>query len=97
VPTVLSLLGITLPDGLAGLALTEPPPADRALFAETRHGLAAYGFAPLRAVYQSGLKYVDGPSPEFYDRARDRRQLARSIPSPRLGAPCWRPIGPDLH
>jgi len=101
VPTVLSLLGIAIPDGLAGLALTEPPPADRALFAETRYGLAAYGLAPLRAVYQSGLKYVDGPSPELYDRTRDPLEAHNlyspdSEPAARLRAMLEARPEPDL-
>jgi len=102
VPTVLSLLGIALPDGLAGLALTEPPPADRALFAETRYGLAAYGLAPLRAVYQSGLKYVDGPSPELYDRVHDPLEShnlysLESEPAAQLRAMLEARSEPDLY
>jgi arylsulfatase A-like enzyme len=68
-PTILSLLGIEGPRELDGVSLLQAPDGDRALLAEAVD--AEFGWARLVAVYQGSLKYVDGPSPELYDLARD--------------------------
>jgi len=70
-PTVLSLLGLPVPGGLDGVDLTEPRESPRVVVAEAHYGEAIYGWARLAAIYQGNFKYVDGPSPEFYDLAND--------------------------
>jgi arylsulfatase A-like enzyme/Flp pilus assembly protein TadD len=77
VPTVLALLGITGSTTFDGMDLTQPPPADRAIYAETYHGFMEYGWAPLLAVYQGDYKLIHGPDPEFYNVARDPFEHAR--------------------
>ena len=70
-PTILSLLGLARPDNLDGIDFTSPPPVDRGVLAESVYGYAYYGWSPLAVLYQRSMKYVDGPSPELYDLARD--------------------------
>jgi arylsulfatase A-like enzyme len=70
-PTILTLLGASVPDDLDGVSLTRAAGADRELLAETMEGRAQYGWARLSAVYQGALKYIHGPAPELYDLARD--------------------------
>lgn len=77
-PTILSALGIAVPEGLDGVDLLAPSRPGRALLAEAMEGHEHYGWAPLAAIYQGALKYVEGPQPELYDLARDpleRRDL----------------------
>ena len=70
-PTVLSLLGLPVPDGIDGVDLTEPRESPRVVLAETHYGETIYGWARLAAIYRGNFKYVDGPNPEFYDLAKD--------------------------
>ena len=70
-PTVLSLFGLPAPAGLDGEDLTEHAEPARVVVAEAHYGEAIYGWARLAAIYQGDFKYVDGPSPKFYDLASD--------------------------
>lgn len=70
-PTVLSLLGITAPEGLDGSDLTERIPDDRVLYSDTLEGYVQYGLAPLIALFDGNHKYIHGPKPELYDIAAD--------------------------
>ncbi len=81
VPTLLSLLGISPPDGLDGFDLTRSGEGVRAIFAETLHALAKFGWAPLVAVYAGDQKLILGPNPEFYDLSEDplERQNAYDV------------------
>jgi hypothetical protein len=71
VPTILSMLGVPVPDGLDGIALTRPVPRDRGVLAEGVHEHVLYGWAPLSVLYEGSWKLVDGPNPELYDLERD--------------------------
>ena len=70
-PTISSLLGLAAPEDIDGHDLTQPPPLDRTVLVESHYGELAYGWARLAAIYRNGLKYVDGPEPEFYDLSVD--------------------------
>ena len=70
-PTVLSLLGLAVPEDIDGRDLTEPLEPDRMVLAESHYADAIYGWARLAAIYRNDFKYVDGPNPEFYDLAAD--------------------------
>jgi arylsulfatase A-like enzyme/tetratricopeptide (TPR) repeat protein len=70
-PTVLALLGIGPPSIIDGVDLTQPPPSDRRIFAETYHGWMEYGWAPLLSVHGDNFKYIHGPDPELYDLRAD--------------------------
>jgi len=73
-PTVLSLLDLPQPKGLDGIDLTRAAKPGRIVLAESHYGQASYGWARLAAIYQSSLKYVDGPNPELYDLATDPKE-----------------------
>lgn len=75
VPTLLSLLGIPRPEGLDGVDLSRRAEGGRAIFAETIHALAKFGWAPLIAVYQGDHKLIRGPNPELYDLSEDPLEL----------------------
>ena len=71
VPTVLVLVGIAIPSGLEGHALTGPVAADRPLYFEALDAYLTRGWAPLKGVVQSGWKYIDLPEAELYDLSSD--------------------------
>lgn len=83
-PTLLSLLGVAIPEGIDGWDLTRPAEVDRDIYAETLQGRIEYGWAPLRAPYRAKHKYIAGPFPELYDLERDpleQRNLYTSHPT----------------
>jgi tetratricopeptide (TPR) repeat protein len=76
VPTVLSLLGHDVPDGLDGMNLCEPPvEKDRPILIETIATMTLHGWAPLVGVRRSDFKYILAPTPELYDLKNDPREL----------------------
>lgn len=70
-PTVLSMLGIDVPQGLDGVNLAEPQSGRRSVFLETLQGLADHGWAALLGVITESTKYIHGPTSELYDLAKD--------------------------
>jgi len=75
-PTLLDWLGVASPamDGRAMAARgtrPEPRPASRVIYAETQAPFEDFGWSPLRAVRDGGLKYILAPTPELYDLAAD--------------------------
>jgi arylsulfatase A-like enzyme/Flp pilus assembly protein TadD len=87
-PTVLDLLGIQSPAELDGRSLLPliaggSSPATTTYF-EALSSSLNQGWAPLRGVMDSGLKYVDLPLPELYDMTNDpaeSRNLAAARPA----------------
>ncbi len=75
-PTILDLLGIPVPPGLAGWtlsghwALRRTAFPQSSSFAETDYPIR-FGWAPLRALSSGGFKYIEAPRPEFYDLTQD--------------------------
>ena len=86
VPTVLDLLGMELPPGLAGRSLL-------ALLAGRSAGPAPAGYfeaistslnrrwAPLHGLRDGGLKYIELPLPELYDLGADPGELQNLVAS----------------
>ena len=79
VPTVLSALGMTAPQGidgeslaplLAGGARPIVPPA----YAESYYPKLHYGWSELRMLRADGWKIIDAPSPELYALSKDPRE-----------------------
>ena len=70
-PTILSLLGFAVPEGLDGIDLTGEPDGPRPIFSETLQGLADHGWAALLGVQEGSTKYIYGPYQELYDLAAD--------------------------
>lgn len=77
-PTVLDLLDIAPPAGLANRSLRgdfgEAKENDRVVFGETDYPLR-FGWAPLRAVRSGGFKFIEAPRPELYDVGKDPGEL----------------------
>jgi arylsulfatase A-like enzyme/Tfp pilus assembly protein PilF len=77
-PTVLDLLDIAAPPGLANRSLrgefAEEKENDRLVFGETDYPLR-FGWAPLRAVRSGGFKFIEAPRPELYDLGKDPGEL----------------------
>ncbi len=71
-PTVLHLLGLDVPDGLAGRALfaeqpAEPPP----VYAETLYPRLHFGWSELTSLIDYPHHLIRGPDPELYDLEAD--------------------------
>jgi choline-sulfatase len=77
-PTVLDLVGATIPQQLDGESMTpyfagaELP--SRTAFGETDYPMR-FGWAPLRSVRADGVKFIEAPRPEFYNLRMDAAEL----------------------
>ena len=81
VPTLLSLLGLPLPESTDGASLLaalrgEAPPPDRPQYSESLLSEVGFGMAPLHAIRSGGMKYIRAPRPELYDLRADPSELA---------------------
>lgn len=79
VPTVLDLLGIAPPKGIAGVSLVPLMTGDRKTldlegYAEAMYPLHHYGWSDLRAWRAGRYKVIDAPRPELYDIDRDPQE-----------------------
>ncbi len=75
-PTVLDLLGVPVPSGIAGVSLAPlmsgaKPRLDLDVYAEALYPLHHYGWSELRAWRAGQYKVIDAPRPELYDLDRD--------------------------
>ena len=75
-PTILAAFGAPIDAAMQGRSLwpaiaegleLDPVP----VFLEARSGYHSFGWAPLAAIVDGGVKYVRAPKPELYDLARD--------------------------
>jgi len=77
-PTVLDLVGAKVPARLDGESLRPyfagSEGAGRTAFGETDYPLH-FGWAPLRSVRDSGMKFIEAPRPELYDLHADPKEL----------------------
>jgi arylsulfatase A-like enzyme/Flp pilus assembly protein TadD len=76
VPTLLDLLGVKVGETegppMDGRSLVgAPPPADRAVYAESLTPFLDFGWAPLRALRRKDDKAILAPRPEYYDLRKD--------------------------
>ena len=93
-PTVLDLMGVAPPKGIAGVSLAPLMTGDRKTldleaYAEALYPLHHFGWSELRAWRAGRYKAIDAPRPELYDLERDpheerniyteRRALADSM------------------
>ena len=75
-PTVLDLLGVPIPTGIAGASLVPlmtgvKSRLDLEVYAEALYPLHHYGWSELRAWRAGQYKVIDAPRPELYDLDRD--------------------------
>jgi arylsulfatase A-like enzyme/Tfp pilus assembly protein PilF len=87
VPTLLGLLGVPRPPGLAGRdlvpALRGEGPKEAPLYAESLFGRLNCGWAALRVLTDGSNKLIQGAEPELYDLDRDpaeRENVAAAHP-----------------
>jgi len=84
-PTVLDLLGIEPPAGLAGRSvrplLAGRPVEAQPSYLEALSSSLNRGWAPLHGVAERGLKYIDLPIPELYDLRADPGETHNLVPS----------------
>jgi arylsulfatase A-like enzyme/Flp pilus assembly protein TadD len=77
-PTVLGLVGASVPQRLDGESLKPyfagTDAVSRIAFGETDYPLR-FGWAPLRSVRTEGLKFIEAPRPELYDLRTDAAEL----------------------
>jgi choline-sulfatase len=77
-PTVLDLVGASLPQRLDGESLKPyfagSDTTSRIAFGETDYPLR-FGWAPLRSVRTEGYKFIEAPRPELYDLHSDSAEL----------------------
>lgn len=80
VPTVLSLLGLEVPEDLPGASLLAlastggEEASQRPIFAETFYPRAQYGWSELTSVIRFPWHLIQGPEPELYHLAEDPEQ-----------------------
>jgi arylsulfatase A-like enzyme/Flp pilus assembly protein TadD len=91
-PTVLSALGIPIPEPVQGRSLVPLLFADVAawqdvpLILETQVPWHSYGWSPSTAIVDHGLKFIDAPKSELYDLERDPNELTNLLKdAPRRG------------
>ena len=76
VPTILHLLGKSVPEELDGANLCEKPnEPKRSVLIETIAAMTMHGWAPLVGVRRDDFKYILAPTPELYDLVGDPREL----------------------
>ena len=90
VPTILDILGVSIPPGLPGRSLRDamldddPQLANRGLFAETLYPRYHFGWSDIYALTEARYRFILAPKPELYDLARDpgeRTNLVEARPS----------------
>lgn len=79
-PTILDLLGLAPLPGAAGIDLADAfrggkPPEHPPAYAESLYGEHAYGWAPLHALRTAKSKFIEAPTPEWFDLAADPGEL----------------------
>ncbi|HEY7113966.1 MAG TPA: tetratricopeptide repeat protein, partial [Thermoanaerobaculia bacterium] len=86
-PTVLELVGLESPRGIAGASLLSgsaaPPDKPRAIYSETLFPRYHFGWSDLAALTNDGYSYIHAPRAELYDIAADpgeKNDLAAGLP-----------------
>ena len=75
VPTLLDLLGIAAGEHDGESLLNRAADADRAVYVETLAPKLNHGWSPLYALRRHHDKYIDAPTPEYYDLRSDPGEL----------------------
>ncbi len=75
VPTLLDLLGLDAGGHDGESLLKKPVDPDRAVYVETLAPKLNHGWSPLYALRRHHDKYIDAPTPEYYDLKSDSGEL----------------------
>jgi choline-sulfatase len=76
-PTVLTALGIPVPEGLDG---APQPGNEHPVYLETYQLQERFSYSPHIALVDGTLKLIDTPQPELYDQRADPRELTNLAP-----------------
>ncbi|HEX4810634.1 MAG TPA: sulfatase, partial [Bryobacteraceae bacterium] len=76
-PTILDFLHITVPPSFEGESLLQQ--GNRAVYSESVYARDAFRWAPLLALREGSLKYIDAPKPELYDLSADPHERINLI------------------
>jgi arylsulfatase A-like enzyme len=76
-PTVLNFLKIPIPPSFRGAGFR--PADNRPVLSESTYGRDCFGWAPLRAIRQGALKYIEAPKPELYNLTKDPKEQTNLI------------------
>ncbi|MEZ5331067.1 MAG: sulfatase-like hydrolase/transferase [Thermoanaerobaculia bacterium] len=86
-PTFAELAGTVPPSGIDGGSLLPLARGERQgsspVYSESLYPLLHYGWAPLRALRDGSLKYIDAPEPELFDIAADPHERDNVVRSRR--------------
>jgi arylsulfatase A-like enzyme/Flp pilus assembly protein TadD len=76
-PTILDLLEIEATAKMDGLSLLDRrPPKDRAVYIETLAPQLNHGWSPLFGLRRLKDKFIEAPTPEYYDLENDPKELS---------------------
>lgn len=84
-PTLLDLLG-DAPPQCDGLSQLRPVPAQRAIYIETVAPRLSNGWSELHGLRTHASKFIQAPTPEFYDLANDPGETKNLLPAQRDAA-----------
>ena len=76
-PTILNFLKIPIPPSFRGAGFR--PAENHAILSESTFGRDCFGWAPLRALRQGALKYIEAPKPELYNLEKDPKEQTNLI------------------
>ncbi len=81
-PTILDVVGATVPAGLPGTSLLALPEngEPRRLYAETFYPRLHYGWSDLASIIEGDFHFIDGPDPELYDLRGDTGETRNIVP-----------------
>jgi arylsulfatase A-like enzyme/Tfp pilus assembly protein PilF len=79
-PTILALAGLpalpaqSTPAGVSLVSIMKGEPKDLAAYSETYYTNLLMGWAPLHSIRTGQFKWIDAPSPEFYNLSSDPKE-----------------------
>jgi hypothetical protein len=76
-PTILNFLKIPIPPSFRGAGYR--PADNHPILSESTYGRDCFGWAPLRAIRQGALKYIEAPKPELYNLTKDPKEQTNLI------------------
>ena len=82
-PTLLSLGGAEVPDGLPGSSLLELPEAPRQIYAESFYSRIHYGWSELASLIEDRFHYIEAPEAELYDLVSDPKETRNVLAAER--------------
>ena len=73
-PTIASLVGAKVPEGLEGVSLLGDIDPERPMYAETMLPRLHFGWSDLQSIVRGNHHFIQAPRPELYDMAADPKE-----------------------